>query len=129
MHKITANIFKLTFRTLSLLFILQFLTICLGTEKVFVEDLSDFSKIIKNSTTLCVNIRLRDEYWNTSQKRGADTEDSYNFFLILIRTRGFLDFQLEKFKTYLAEVGKGEVEVIVTLNVNEHRQRLLYSKQ
>lgn len=74
MNKITANIFKLTFRTLSLLFILQFLTICLGTERVFAEDLSAFSKVIKNSTTLGINIRLRDEYWNTFQKRGPDTE-------------------------------------------------------
>ncbi len=87
MNKITTNIFKLTFQTFSLLFILQFLIIGLGTEKTFSEDSTGFSQSIKDHTTIGVNIRLRNEYWNTFQKQGTDTDKSYNFFLI--RARAF----------------------------------------
>ncbi len=103
MNKITTNIFKLTFRTFSLLFILQFLIIGLGVEKAFSQDSTSFSQSIKDHTTLGVNIRLRYEYWNTFEKRGTDTEESYNFFLI--RARTFADFTWENFKIHVLVQG------------------------
>ena len=73
MDEITTNMLRMTFRALSLFFILQFLIIGLGVENAFSEDSTSFSQSIKDHTTLGVNIRLRNEYWNTFEKRGTDT--------------------------------------------------------
>jgi len=37
--------------------------------------------------------------------------------------KSYTEHQVEKFERHLKEVGEGEVEVIVTFNVQEHRQR------
>jgi hypothetical protein len=49
-----------------------------------------FSQTIEDRLSGGVNIRLRDEYWNTFQKQNTDTDESYNFFLI--RARAWLDY-------------------------------------
>ena len=103
MNRITTNILKMTFRAISLLFILQFLMIGLGAERAFSEDSTSFSQNIKDHTTLGVNIRLRDDYWNTFEKRGTDKDGSYNFFLI--RARAFGDFTWEDFKLHVLVQG------------------------
>ena len=103
MLQITASIFKQTFQIFSFLLILQFLIIGLETEKAFSQDSASFSQTVKDHTTLGVNIRLRDEYWNTFEKRGTDTDDSYNFFLI--RARAFIDFKWEKFRVHVLMQG------------------------
>ena len=103
MYKITTSIFSMTFRALSLLFILQFLIIGLEAEKAFSQDSTSFSQTVKDHTTLGVNIRLRDDYWNTFEKRGTDKDGSYNFFLI--RARAFGDFTWEDFKLHVLVQG------------------------
>ena len=103
MLQITASIFKQTFQIFSFLLILQLLIIGLETEKAFSQDSASFSQTVKDHTTLGVNIRLRDEYWNTFEKRGTDTDDSYNFFLI--RARAFIDFKWEKFRVHVLMQG------------------------
>ena len=60
---------------------------------------SSISKYISGG----VDIRLRDEYWNTFEKQNANTDRSYNFFLI--RARGWIDYQRDNFKFHL--MGQG----------------------
>jgi alginate export protein len=103
LNKAITNTFMPTFLAFSLLFILQLLIIGLGAEKGFSQDSAGFSQSIKDHTTLGVNIRLRDEYWNTFEKKGTDTEESYNFFLI--RARAFANFSWENFKIHVLVQG------------------------
>jgi len=58
---------------------------------------------ISKHTSGGINIRLRDEYWNTFQKQNTDTDRIYNFFLI--RTRGWLDFKWDNLKIHV--MGQG----------------------
>ena len=55
----------------------------------------DFANTITNNTSGGVNIRLRNEYWNTFQKQNTNTDRSYNFFLI--RARAWLDYKWDNF--------------------------------
>ena len=73
------------------------------TKEVFAQDSESFSQSVKDHTTIGVNIRLRNEYWNTFQKQGTDTDKSYNFFLI--RARAFVDFKWEKFRLHVLTQG------------------------
>ncbi len=64
------------------------------------EDSADgFKKYLKWG----VNIRLRNELWNTFEKQGAETENTYDFFFA--RARGFVDFSWEKLTVYVMVQG------------------------
>ena len=41
-----------------------------------------FTQTIQDRLSGGVNIRLRDEYWNTFLRQNTDRDQSYNFFLI-----------------------------------------------
>lgn len=90
-------------KSCALFVLLLVLIISFQTEKAFSDDSASFSQSIKDRTTLGVNIRLRDEYWNTFEKKGTDTEQSYNF--LLIRARAFADFTWENFKIHVLVQG------------------------
>jgi len=63
----------------------------------------DFANTITNNTSGGVNIRLRDEYWNTFERQNSDTDNSYNFFLV--RVRGWIDYKVDNFKIHV--MGQG----------------------
>ena len=46
-----------------------------------------------------VNVRLRNEYWNTFERQNGDNDRSYNFFLT--RVRGWIDYKKDDFKFHL----------------------------
>jgi len=100
---IRANLFKPALRCISLLLVIQFLTIPFSTQEVFSDDVGSLSNTITNNTSGGVNIRLRNEYWNTFQQQNTNTDRSYNFFLI--RARAWLDFKWDNFKIHLMSQG------------------------
>lgn len=73
------------------------------TTNAYAQDTESFSKTLQDHTTLGINVRLRNEYWNTFERQGTDTERSYNFFLI--RARAFADFKWQKFRIHLLTQG------------------------
>lgn len=73
------------------------------THKAISEDSTSLSQNIEDHMTLGLNVRLRDEYWNTFEKHGADRDNSYNFFLV--RARAFADFKWDNFKIHVLAQG------------------------
>lgn len=63
----------------------------------------DFTSSLSKNISGGVNIRLRDEYWDTFERQNSNTDQSYNFFLI--RARGWIDYKTDNFKFHL--MGQG----------------------
>jgi len=90
-----------SFNKLLTIFCVFFLLI---SSNLYIANASEsLSQVIKDHVSGGVNIRLRDEYWNTFEKQGANTDRNYNFFLV--RARGFIDFDWSNFRIHV--MGQG----------------------
>lgn len=74
--------------TLLLIVFLSFIYI-ISVPQGMASDLDESAEGLRKRVRGGINIRLRDELWNTFERQGADTDRTYNFFLA--RTRGFID--------------------------------------
>lgn len=93
---------KINAYSFSGLFILLILFQITLVEDAALAD-SDLHNIAGGNASGGVNIRLRNEYWNTFTKEAASNDKDYNIFLI--RARGYMDLDWDKIGVHL--LGQG----------------------
>ncbi len=86
-----------------LVFFLLFLGCLANPVKAFADGEKGFLSTLENNTKFGLNIRLRNEYWNTFEKSSSDADSSYNIFLT--RVRGFADFKVNNLRLHLLVQG------------------------
>ncbi|MBI2485969.1 MAG: alginate export family protein [Deltaproteobacteria bacterium] len=98
------NYLKLLWKEI-LLFLMILLSLCIISAPLIsrASDLEESVEKFKNHVSGGVNIRLRNELWNTFEKQGVSTDRTYDFFLV--RTRGFIDIFWNNF--FLHVMGQG----------------------
>ena len=74
-------------RVLSFSFTFFLLLNFIGISPVFGEG--DLEGFFREHTRSGVNVRLRNELWDTFEKKGVETDNTFDFFLV--RARGFFD--------------------------------------